>query len=84
MPRKHNFGTFVVIGRYPFPVDMLRYDRCTPSTESDASEMRRAITEDRDERYSIQVMSSSEQVRRMGPTIARWESFGWKVVQDRC
>lgn len=67
-------------GRY-FPIDMLRYDNCVPASESDALKIANT--------FDNPTLADTERItlRRFapavtqGPTVARWESFGWKVVQ---
>lgn len=64
-----NAITFVVTGRSAFPIDMFRYDRCWPATEAD----------------SVALVSSAS-IRTITlkglkePSLARWASFGWKVL----
>lgn len=74
--------TFEVTGRYPFPVDMLRYDEVHPLRSEDAA----AITESLapTERRSLE-SSSRVRLARFSthglwrPTEGRWRSFGWSV-----
>ncbi len=68
---------FSVIGHYPFPIDMLRFDSCYPQREIDAAFIVECA-EHPDRRYEIrlQTRSASNSV----PTIARWASFGWRVL----
>lgn len=73
--------TFTVEGKYPFPVDMLRYDACWPKTSDDATQLAEAM------RY-VPRRTNLDKVRQVKlvtnaaerPTVGRWESFGWKVV----
>ena len=59
---------FTVVGRGEFPLDMLRYDQAWPVADgSFASHTGRRFV-----RMGC--------VQRGGPTIARWASFGWTVV----
>lgn len=65
---------FIVEGRGEFPLDMLRYDRCFPRSETDAniaqgSQDRRAVT-----------LTALERPSYWMPCEGRWESFGWKVI----
>lgn len=66
---------FTVRGSGQFPVDMLRYDGCFPSSQDDVAF---AFTQ-RDERSVTLVSYTSMKQTRVTP--ARWESFGWKVVK---
>jgi len=75
---------FVVAGRGDFPMDMLRYDECWPQDTSDASLIARSLYEgvNADGRlgeWVIRLRRFSE--HKIGPTVARWESFGWKVTE---
>ena len=69
---------FTVGSHYPFPVDMLRYDACYPSTSEDASTISESLRRERDaegNRY--------RQVTLVGPrapTVGRWQSFLWQIV----
>jgi len=72
--------TFEVKGNGAFPLDMLRYDRCFPATESDSRKI--ADTE-----FSVGVNTHSIKLCRyvsvrQTPTVDRWNSFLWKVVPD--
>ena len=57
-----------------FPIDMLRYDRAIPESEQDSAFIS----------SSMQPRSVSQRTIRLvmprQPTLARWESFGWKVI----
>lgn len=62
-----------------FPLDMLRYDRCTPYQQSDVDEVWELVaTRPRSgERYSIKLVAQHS--KGWKPTEGRWESFGWQV-----
>jgi hypothetical protein len=62
---------FVVSGSGEFPIDMLRYDNATPSSEEDSGIIER--------RGPRRVALRSRRVNDALPTAARWASFGWKV-----
>jgi hypothetical protein len=74
---------FTVEGNGRFPTDMLRYDRCWPASEKDSNLI--SFTND------LQVFDIGIETYRknrkitlkglIGPTIARWASFGWAVVE---
>lgn len=73
--------TFTVEGGGPFPIDMLRYDQCWPRSEGEDS---RAIEQSFPQgrrvtgaRYRVTLVTHASN----RPTGARWESFGFKVVQ---
>jgi hypothetical protein len=69
---------FEVAGRGQFPIDMLRYDQCWPKRESeDAMGIERSFRND---------PGILRQVTLRGlhpPTVGRWESFGWKIIDER-
>jgi hypothetical protein len=72
-----------VRGRNAFPVDMLRYDRCTPLHESDSDVIHRSIMREaglytgaEGNRLGVTVAVRSDKP----PTEARWRSFSWEVV----
>lgn len=69
---------FVVEGDGRFPFDMLRYDSCWPDDFDAVNEI-----EDSLERgvgnpvhHRIKLISAEPK----GPTVERWESFGWLVT----
>jgi hypothetical protein len=67
---------YVVIGRGPFPEDMLRYDSCWPSRQSDVPLPRHHIE------GPGMAGTNLHRVEIVGikpPTTARWNSFGWAV-----
>jgi hypothetical protein len=68
---------FTVTGRFPFPIDMLRYDRCYPATEKDSSLMVGALSGSRE--ITLRLVTD----RPAGPTEARWNSFMWHVGGER-
>jgi hypothetical protein len=67
---------YIVEGSGRFPFDMLRYDRAVPATESDSNSINR---EHRIGRMVELIRFSS--AGKSGPCVARWASFGWKVVR---
>jgi hypothetical protein len=62
------YWTFVVEGRGSFPIDMLRYDRCTPYEQEDVHWMEGTV------QRSCKLVSHVAP-----PTKERWNSFGWSV-----
>ena len=76
MPRATKLHQFTVEGTGAFPVDMLRYDQCWPTTEA----------------HDTHAVANSFNERNIGApwritltginpaTVARWASFGWNVV----
>jgi len=70
---------FIVTGQTRFPVDMLRYDRATPYSESDSNKLE-AMTSQysyKHDAFEIEMLSNVQ------PTVGRWASFGWKVKNIR-
>jgi hypothetical protein len=67
--------SFKVVGTGRFPLDMLRRDQCFPSTEDDA--------ERAEHTKAMRIVSLTTYRERdlFMPTVGRWESFGWKVIE---
>ena len=68
-----NAITFTVVGKGAFPLDMLRYDTCWPGREVDSGLVA----------HDFAGIDQSRTVNLKGlkvPTIARWRSFGWEVI----
>lgn len=72
---------FTVAGTGAFPFDMLRYDECWPATSVAANAVAMDVRDvrARDSRRAVPLLTN----RRAGPTIRRWESFGWRVISHR-
>lgn len=70
----------VVHGAGRFPVDMLRYDSCTPWNETDSH---RVGTEDDHGRAPREI--TLRRFSRSGEpaTTGRWNSFGWTIVEEK-
>ena len=66
---------FAVVGRGPFPIDMLRYDIACPWQEVDSG-----LIEDLDYQGFRVVFLDSFKASRL-PTFERWASFGWLAVE---
>lgn len=66
---------FSVRGSVALPIDMLRYDQCWPATEVDAKRAAASIRFETEGSVTIELRGP----RR--PTLARWESFGWRVIE---
>jgi hypothetical protein len=84
MAKKDDPIRYKVRGRYPFPIDMLRYDRAYPNTERDS-----ALVGVTDGLCRVAGDATSQPVeitlvcRGLAPhhpTIGRWRSFGWEVT----
>lgn len=57
-----------------FPIDMLRYDHCFPDSQTDATTISSSLNNRSTNKRHVRVVMERE------PTRARWESFGWTVV----
>lgn len=68
---------FTVEGTGPLPLDMLRYDASYPATEHDSA---RAFDDHFGRPRAVELEHRSER-RDWTPTTARWQSFGWRVVE---
>lgn len=68
-----------VRGAGAFPVDMLRYDRATPTTERDSVEISHSLDRMHPRDTARTVTVTSERPLTAG----RWESFGWAVVDTK-
>jgi len=58
-----------------FPYDMLRYDRCWPSSENDSSLLDFKVA---DRIIELNRYSSNKNDQ---PHFARWKSFGWEIIE---
>lgn len=76
--------TFEVEGRGSFPLDMLRYDACYPSSEQNSHliEYNPWADDLKSSKRTVRLMHRVLKDEYLGnyPTKGRWESFGWKVV----
>lgn len=80
--------TFSVSGRLDFPLDMLRYDHCWPSSSDDvvtmAPDFPRQSALGGDVAISVTHIKTVQVSRHVEspkhqPTVDRWASFGWTV-----
>ena len=79
-PQKFVAYTFSVIGCGAFPLDMLRYDRCAPQTQNDASKMMAYAAHEGTMMVKVMAFVPADRASAWGPTQDRWASFGWHVV----
>ena len=63
-------------GILAFPIDMLRYDNCWPSTSEDAAKIHENLGSRGEEQEFLNITVTSEQ----DFTWSRWSSFGWTRV----
>lgn len=68
-----------------FPIDMLRYDSCYPSSSIDVNWIiaDRMVADGRPNDYTITLVHREHGGRKWRPTEARWRSFGWRVIDVR-
>lgn len=93
MPRataeKAYYYRITVAGRVAFPVDMMRYDRCYPAGESESYKIAASVRHDGDAYHKepdgtikvVLVACSRNPI--FNPTVGRWQSFGWQVLDCR-
>ncbi len=65
---------FFVMGRGPFPLDMLRYERCWPTDQASVEIIRNSPNTDDLLQVSLSMIGDHQ------PTPARWNSYGWTVA----
>lgn len=66
---------FTVVGKMPFPIDMLRHDSCYPRDTVSANNITASISnEEENVVYKVTLTGSSY------PTARRWQSFSWDVI----
>ena len=63
----------IIIGSGPFPIDMLRYDCCSPATEEDSYIIQRSMGEW--EKWEVCVKSDLKR----DWTAGRWQSFSCSI-----
>lgn len=79
MARKtHVAVTIYVAGRGQFPVDMLRYDSCVPSSQADVHAMGVYLDGSANAPRIVALRMFTEDGRP--PEFDRWHSFGWRVL----
>ena len=64
-----------------FPLDMLRYDCCTPSSGEDVAKIPIGISDIPEVPEVITLVHYSHGYKGWQPTVDRWKSFGWEVVK---
>lgn len=72
---------FVVEGSGHFPTDMLRRDKCYPRNEDDSNALDRDDWAGRRVCLERVVIGERTEGAYWQPTIGRWESYGWRVVE---
>lgn len=76
-------ATFIAKYGAPFPLDMLRYDACHPATSEDAAAIARSHDPGIQETSPVTVVRYHD-TKDPRWTAARWESFGWRLMDGRC
>jgi hypothetical protein len=66
-------------GSGPFPIDMLRYDNCSPAREVDSSEIASTFALQRVSEPAPVQLKRYTAKQAEHPTYQRWDSFGWHV-----
>jgi hypothetical protein len=69
---------FNVAGKWPFPLDMLRYDGCWPAESEDVDKLDRLLN-DTEIRVTRRFYLTLATAKHGSPTVERWQSFGWDV-----
>jgi len=72
MPYIFEVTDFAVTGRGDFPWDMLRFDECWPTGIEDGNAIG-GVSQRGTDRRSVRLRTH----RIGGPSLKRWESFGW-------
>lgn len=72
---------FVVEGLGEFPVDMLRYDECRPKSGADWNSVSATESDELWRERRRVTLQRAEVSPHWVPTIRRWESFGWRLVE---
>lgn len=72
---------FLVEGTGPFPVDMLRYDQCWPADAPSASSILEPIYVEGGGERPRKVIMRKVSETGVGPTVRRWESLTWRVIE---
>lgn len=69
--------------KFPFPIDMLRYDGSFPASELDSGKIHRTMDFTREnDTLDIEIELAANTHSTWTPQDARWLSFGWEVVPN--
>ena len=81
MARPQKNKQALVIGTGRFPLDMMRYDRCFPASEADASKLQTILQQTpvaKPQPWAIRLSKTTD-----APwTAGRWESFGCTIMME--
>lgn len=72
--------TFTMMGKRPFPIDMLRYDRCTPKHEADSNAIERSHSRQGTDEVFTVTLVSDKPAKVWSPTTGRWRSMGYECT----
>ena len=77
--------TYEVVGRWPFPLDMLRYDSSSAASPEDQQKIDTFSVESPDSAEILHKKVSIFLITELKPHhlathAPRWESFGWMIV----
>lgn len=79
-PLRYCHTARITCTQFNFPMDMLRYDRCTPCTTEDVVNMSRLQRDVDPTKTVVVTVVAYTRTKAQSPfTIGRWESFGCKV-----
>lgn len=70
---------FAVQSTLPFPIDMLRYDGAHPASEGDSHIIENSVQNGTGAKRVELVRVDTQ--RFWTPTVGRWQSFGWEVIE---
>lgn len=73
---------FIVEGTGQFPFDMLRYDACWPKAGDDALKMEALHYPQARGSFRQITLRHDSSNRMWSPTVGRWLSFTWRVVEN--
>lgn len=79
---KCNMTAITVEGCGSFPTDMLRYDACVPDGQEDVNKIDGGYAEWGRGSRQVNLRMYTPVGGREGATVARWESFGWRVIKQ--
>lgn len=66
-----------------FPIDMLRYDGCFPSTEQDSYKIMRSLRREEPMTDAVLLQAVCRDGQPFRPNLDRWHSFGWELTTPK-
>src|SRR5262245_3246387 len=73
---------WTVEGVLPFPIDMLRYDRCFPADEAQSAAITRTLNGYVGGHTQVRVARFWRGDMPKYPTADRWRAFGWDIIPN--